>query len=398
MKNSKKLWQTDTDALPLINAYTVGDDYDIDNQLLPYDILGSLAHAQMLLEMKIIKKEELAQIAKGFEDILAHWKQGKFKVRLEDEDVHTALENYLTEHYGEVGKKIHTGRSRNDQALVMVRLYAKEQLKQILNQLEVLEKAFQTQAIKHADVDMPGYTHMQKAMPTTVGKWLGAYADAYADAAKLVSPLQELINQNPLGSASGFGIDAFPLNREVTTKLLGFAKTQENPLYAGLSRGLFESAIINGLSTLMVLSARFASDMLLFTTQEFDFFSLPKEFTTGSSIMPQKRNYDLFEVMRGNCDVYLSYQQQIQSIAAHKVSGYNRDIALTKKPFVLGLRLVDQTLQVLISSAGNLRVNKGKLVAAMSDDLYATTKVYDLVQKGVPFRDAYRQVKKSVNS
>lgn len=393
---AKKLWQTDTSALPLINSYTVGDDYEIDNQLLPYDILGSLAHAQMLLEMKVINKEELAQIAKGFEEILAQWKQGEFEVKLEDEDVHTALENYLTEYYGEVGKKIHTGRSRNDQALVMIRLYAKEQLKQILNLSIDLEKTFRAQAKKYGDVEMPGYTHMQKAMPTTVGKWLGSYADAYADAIKLINPLQELLDQNPLGSASGFGIGEFPLKREVTTKLLGFAKTQENPMYAGLSRGLFESAVINGLSTLVVLSARFASDMLLFTTQEFGFFSLPKEFTTGSSIMPQKRNYDLFEVMRGNHDVYIGYQQQIQSITAHKGNGYNRDIALTKKPFVLGMELVTQTLAVLDSSLSNLILHKDKLKSAMTDDLYATAKVYELVKQGKSFRDAYHQVKKDI--
>lgn len=395
--SSNKLWQTDTGALPLINSYTVGDDYEIDNQLLPYDILGSLAHAQMLLQMKVIDKDELAQIAKGFEEILALWKQGKFELKQEDEDVHTALENYLTENYGEAGKKIHTGRSRNDQALVMVRLYAKEQLKQILNLSKKLDKSFRSQAKKYIDVEMPGYTHMQKAMPTTVGNWLGSYADAYTDAIKLISMLQELIDQNPLGSASGFGISEFPLEREVTTKLLGFSRTQENPMYAGLSRGLFESAIINGLSTVMVLSARFANDMLLFTTAEFGFFSLPKEFTTGSSIMPQKRNYDLFEIMRGNHDVYIGYQQQIQSITAHKGNGYSRDIALTKKPFVQGMELVKQTLDVLNTSLGDLIVHRSKLKAALTSELYATSKVYEQVKQGKSFRDAYKEVKKEIN-
>lgn len=393
---TKKLWQTSSDTSPLVHSYTVGDDYILDNELLPYDILGSLAHAQMLLEMDVLAKEELAQIAKGFEEILAKWKKGEFKVRLEDEDVHTALENYLTEHYGGVGKKIHTGRSRNDQALVMLRLYGKEQLKLIAKQATKLEKTLRTQAKVYEIVPMPGYTHMQKAMPTTVGTWLGAFADSYQDAVKIITPLQTLLDQNPLGSASGFGIDGFPLKKEVTTKLLGFDKTQENPMYCGLSRGLFESAVLGGLSTLMILAARFANDMLIFTTQEFGFFSLPDEFTTGSSIMPQKRNYDLFEVMRGNSDIYQGYQYQVQAIAAHKSGGYNRDIALTKKPYVRGLELVSQTLEVLEVSVGKLQINEDKLKSAMTDDLYATAKVYELVSQGKTFRDAYRQVKNNI--
>lgn len=391
-----KLWQTDGDTLPAIHDYTVGDDYIIDNQLLPYDILGSLAHAQMLEEMGVITKSEFATLAKGLNEILSKWKSGAFNVSQKDEDVHTAIENYLSTQYPEVGKKIHTGRSRNDQVLVMLRLYSKEQLKQLLSQLRAIENLFRAQASTYKSVPMPGYTHLQRAMPTTVGMWLGSYADAYQDTINLVEALQILVDQNPLGSASGFGIKEFPIKKETTTKLLGFARIQENPMYAGLSRGLFESAVLNNLSMPMALASRFACDMLIFTTAEFGFFSLPDNFTTGSSIMPNKRNYDVFEIMRANIHVYQSYQQQVQSITSSIGSGFQRDLQLTKKPYVQGISLLLETLKVLNLSLNELQINKSRLKAAMSDDLYATAKVYELVAKGVSFRDAYRKVKENI--
>jgi len=395
---AKKLWQTGNTKLhPLVQAYTVGDDYIYDNQLLPYDIAASKAHAEMLAQMKVLNKTELSKLQKGLDDILAKWQGGQFKITAEDEDCHTAIENYLTKHYGEVGKKIHTGRSRNDQALVMLRLYSKAKLSEILAVASTLQKTFANTSKKYSEVPMPGYTHMQPAMPTTVGTWLGSYADAYKDAIKLAEPLQGLLDQNPLGSASGFGIPNFSVKQSVTTKQLGFGKNQINPMYAGLSRGLFENAVLNSLSPLMVLASRFASDMLLFTTSEFGFFSLPPEFTTGSSIMPQKRNYDVFELMRGNSSIYLGYQSQLQTLVASLGSGYQRDLQLTKKPFMEGMELLEQTLKILELSVNKLLVHKNKLESAMSEDLFATGKVYELVKQGVAFREAYQQVKKSLD-
>lgn len=397
--SSKKLWQAnDKDTNPLVHSYTVGDDYIFDNQLLPYDVLASLAHAQMLQEMNVLTKNEFKQLADCLNQLLAEWKAGKFKVTQEDEDCHTAIENYLTKKLGATGKKIHAGRSRNDQALVMIRLYARQQIEEITGNCQELVKELQGYAEASQEIAMPGYTHLQPAMPTTVGTWLGSFADGYSDSLKLVQAVGEIVDQNPLGSASGFGINNFPLRQEVTTKLLAFSKSQQNPMYAGLSRGLFESVILNSLSPLMILAGKFANDMLLFTTAEFDFFSLPPSFTTGSSIMPQKRNYDVFEIMRGNADIYQGYQQQIQNLVSHKGSGYQRDLALTKQPFIKGIELLQQTLAVLIAVIPNIKINEERLKAAMTDDLYQTEKVYELVKQGMAFRDAYIQVKKTLNT
>ena len=396
---AKKLWQTkdNTSAIAsLVNSYTVGNDYIVDSQLLPYDIKASLAHASMLKQLKVISNKELNQLSKGLNEILAKWQSGKFKITQGDEDVHTAIENYLIGKLGSVGKKIHTGRSRNDQVLVILRLYSKQRLAEILTAAKQLFTVADKLSQKYQDIPMPGYTHMQPAMPTKVGTWLGSFADAYTDAVEIAKPLQKLLDQNPLGSGAGFGIPKLALKPSITTKLLGFNKTQVNPMYAGLSRGLFESAVLNSLSPLMIVSGRFASDMLLFTTKEFGFFSLPQQFTTGSSIMPQKRNYDVFEIMRANAHIYLGYQQQVQSISTSIGSGFQRDLQLTKQPFIAGMELIIKTLEVLEKALSNLKVDSQRLQQAMTEDLYVTDKVYELVKKGVPFREAYQKVKKEL--
>jgi argininosuccinate lyase len=332
--SSNKLWQSSGSALhPLVEAYTVGEDYRVDQALLPYDLRASRAHARMLRKMNVLTAKELADAERGFADIQNGWENGTFMITREQEDGHTAIEQYLTERYGEVGKKIHTGRSRNDQSLAMLRLYMQEQLTCIDMLVRTLEKSLRTRA-RSARIPMPGYTHMQKAMPTTVALWLSSYADALADARQLIAAARAVTDQNPLGSASGFGISTFPLDRAYTTRELGFAKTQENPLYCGMSRGYFETLALAPLGNLMFIANRFASDMLLFTMNEFGFFSLPPEFTTGSSIMPQKRNYDLFEIMRGNVKLFRGYEFQIRGIIEGMQSNYHRDLQLTKKPFV----------------------------------------------------------------
>jgi argininosuccinate lyase len=383
-KTMNKLWQTNNNKLhPLVEKFTVQDDYLLDLQLLSYDVKASLAHAKMLYQMDVLNKKELLEIQLKLKKI-------SFAViEKNQEDGHTAIENYL----GKVGKKIHTGRSRNDQSLVMIRLFMKDKLKQINQQTKKLIKVIKK---KKSNIPMPGYTHLQKAMPTTVGVWLDSFSQALKDFQFLLVSTMKLIDQNPLGSASGFGISNFVVDKEYTTKILGFQKTQSNPMYCGFSRGYFENIVLQTLSQPMIIASRFANDMLLFTTQEFNFFSLPDSFTTGSSIMPQKRNYDVLEIMRANIKVFTSYQSSIQSIVSSIGSGYQRDLQLTKKPFVEGVNLCLDTIILLTAIVEALQVNKERLKTAMTDDLYLTNQVYELVNQGLSFRDAYIKVKKDI--
>lgn len=394
-KHQKKIWQTaDSSALhPLVERFTVGDDYSFDQKLIPYDIQASLAHAKMLQKIKVITKTELAQLETGLHEILTLWQQGKFLVAQEQEDGHTAIEQFLCEKCGAVGKKIHTGRSRNDQSLVMLRLYMRVELIEIQKLLGNIKKALVKKISATKAIPMPGYTHMQKAMPTTVGLWLASFLDAIADVEILLAASKKIIDQNPLGSASGFGIGNFAIDREYTTKELKFAKTQINPIYCGFSRGYFENIVLQTLANVMTIFGRFANDMLLFTTQEFHFFSLPGNFTTGSSIMPQKRNYDIFEIMRGNVRVFDAYHSQIKNIIAAVPSGYNRDFQLTKKPFILAMELCISSCALFPEILSNLQVHAEVLKKAMTQDLFVTNAVYDLVNQGKSFRDAYIEVK-----
>lgn len=395
---NKKLWQTETDKLlPIVEKYTVGQDYILDQKLLKYDLQASLAHAKMLYKMKVITKDELNLLKKGLQEIQELLSNNEFRITQDQEDGHTAIEQYLCTHYGEVGKKIHTGRSRNDQSLVMLRLF-------MIDKIQFLEKTIQeniytlrSKASKFKNIPMPGYTHMQKAMPTTVATWLGSFADALADTLLLISATSKVINQNPLGSASGFGISNFKHDKEYTTELLGFNRTQDNPIYCAFSRGYFEKLTLQTFSNPISIYSRFANDMMLFTMAEFDYFSLSNSYTTGSSIMPQKRNYDLFEIMRGNAKLYQGYLQQITSIIDSVPSGYNRDYQLTKLPFFEAITLIEDTALLFNSTIKDLNVHIDKLEQAMTPDLYATEEVYKLVEQGLSFRDAYVAIKLKLN-
>lgn len=395
-KEVKKLWQIDTALHPLVQSYTAGDDVIYDQQLVPYDVQGSKAHAKMLLSKGVINKDEYKALINQLDKLLADWQKGEFVITEEQEDAHTAIEQYLTSNLGDAGKKIHTGRSRNDQTTLMVRLYCKEQMKMIADKTKKLVKITNKKAKKIGNVPMPGYTHTQKAMPTSVNVWLGSYADAWQDCLINLEATNKLLDQNPLGSASGFGISNFDNDRELTTKELGFAKIQENPQYVGLSRGLFESSVLQSASHMMLINSRFASDMILFTTKEFGFFSLPNQFTTGSSIMPNKRNYDLFEIMRANTSTLMAAQQHVAMTYMKLVSGYNRDLQTMKGSLLSGLRITNDTLDLLTEVIPELIVNETALKEAMTDELFVTERVYDLVNQAMPFREAYLQIKKDL--
>lgn len=393
-----KLWQSnDTSSLhPVIERYTVGNDTVYDQKLLGYDIAASKAHAAMLGKTGLIKAREAKQLVEGLDTLLAAWSAGKFVLDSSYEDGHSAIEAHLIKALGQTGKKIHTGRSRNDQALVMMRLYLKDNLGKLSSQVNELSGAFTTAAQKYGDIPMPGYTHMQKAMPTSVGLWLGAYADGLGDANTLLQSTTGIIDQNPLGSSAGFG-SSLAIDREFTTTELDFAKTQQNPLYCGVSRGIFELLAVQSIQPLMVLAGKFAADMMLFTTQEFGFFSLPARFTTGSSIMPHKQNYDLFEIMRGKAHAFSAYSLQLHALASGIGSGYHRDLQLTKQPVVDAFDCVNDTLQVLLAVVPQLIVHQNVLASSITTEMHSVEVIDKLVAAGVPFRDAYKQVKESLH-
>lgn len=393
-----KLWQaSDGDALdPVVEKYTVGDDQTLDQLLLGHDITATKAHAHMLEKIGILNADEYEQLAAKLDELYALWQDGSFVVTSEYEDGHTAIETYLTAELGDIGKKVHTGRSRNDQALVMMRLYVKDNMQTIQEATKQLIDAYEKKTKEVGDQPMPGYTHTQKAMPASVAMWLGSYHDAFNDALPYLKDTTNYLDQNPLGSAAGFGV-GLPLDRDMTTKELGFKTVQENPMYCGLSRGVFELAAVQALSLLMVYAGKFADDMLRFTSQEYDFFSLPRTMTTGSSIMPHKRNYDVFEIMRANAHEFGLHAGKLQAIAGGVGSGYHRDLQLTKGITIKALETAKSTIEVLTLCINNLSLKKEKLDAAMTEELETVAAINKLVEQGVPFRDAYQQVKKSLS-
>jgi argininosuccinate lyase len=394
---TNKLWQTSTSTQlhPVVESYTVGNDHMLDQELLGYDITASKAHALMLESVGLLSTFEASELSHALDELKKIWEADEFKIQKHQEDGHTAIEQYLTEQLGDTGKKIHTARSRNDQALVMMRLYLKDQLQKVAVQISQVVAALEKAAKKAGKTPMPGYTHTQKAMPTTVATWLLAYAEGFKDAAQLVTSTLQIIDQNPLGSAAGFGSN-LPVNKAHTTKTLGFNKTQDNPMYCGISRGLFELLAVQALNMSMTLAGKFASDMLLFTTQEFNFFSLPDSFTTGSSIMPHKHNYDVFEIMRGHAHMFGPLMQQLNAVVAGVGSGYHRDLQLTKKVTLEAFETTASTLEVLELLVSNLVVHKDVLTKAITPEMLSVSEIEKLVTSGMPFRDAYHQVKQSL--
>jgi argininosuccinate lyase len=369
-------------------AYTVGKDPAVDLTLVPYDCAASAAHAKMLEKIGVLTSIELAQLIEGLDEITALWKKGELVIRQEDEDCHTAIENTLVAKYGDVGKKIHTARSRNDQVLVALRLYEKEALADIRRRLEVFSRALPVDD----ETPMPGYTHMQPAMPTTVGMWLGSFRAAAEDDLKFLDAVLDVIDQNPLGSGAGFGIPVFEIDRNMTARELGFARVQDNPMYAQLSRGKFEAAVLGVLSQIMFDMNKLATDIMLFSMKEFGFVSLPEAFCTGSSVMPQKKNPDVLEIARANYHVVLGQELAVKSLMGNLISGYNRDMQLIKEPLFHGVEVTKQTVTIMTRVVQAVSVNAERCAEAMTDELYATEEAYKLVKQGVAFRDAYRMI------
>ena len=386
-----KLWDKGVDLDKAVGAFTVGKDPALDNVLIPYDCKASIAHARMLGEMGYLENNEVEKLVMELENIINLHREDNFTIQVSQEDCHTAIEEYLVEQLGDVGKKIHTARSRNDQVLTALRLYYKEALQEIIDLGESWIKVLEKFGEENYEVSFPGYTHMQKAMPSSMAMWAGAYTDGMKDDLSMLKSVANLIDQSPLGSAAGYGVP-IKIDKEMTAREMGFDRVQKNPIYCQISRGKFELSILHGLGQIMLTINRLASDLILFSMAEFGYVSLPDHFCTGSSIMPQKKNPDVLELLRGSYHIISGYETQVKGLTANLISGYNRDIQLSKEPVMQGINLGIDCLKINAAVIEALKVNKDICDTAMTDELFATEKAYKLVEKGIPFREAYRQV------
>jgi argininosuccinate lyase len=345
----------------------------------------------MLGKIGILKPAETSKIVRELKRIIALDEKGRFKINPEDEDCHTAIENHLTKKLGDIGKKIHTARSRNDQVLTVFRLYEKEELKNCRKLAKAFIGGMKAFVKKNGAIKFPGYTHTRKAMPSSVKLWGGAFIDSMQDNIRAIDFTLELIDQSPLGTGAGYGVP-LKIDRQYTARLLGFKTVQKNPIYAQLSRGKFESAILQVLSQITGDMNRMASDLILFSLPEIGYFELPKGFCTGSSIMPHKKNPDVLELVRAKHHAIISREFEVKNLTTNLISGYHRDLQLTKKPTMEAFDITEQCLVVMALVFTGLMVNKKKCEQALTKEVYAAEEAIKLAKKGVPFRDAYRKV------
>jgi argininosuccinate lyase len=345
----------------------------------------------MLKKIKILTEQEQKKLEDELNNIIELNDKCKFTIKSEDEDCHTAIENHLTKKLGDLGKKIHTARSRNDQVVAAMKLYEKDELNDVSKLVKDLINALK----KIPDVIMPGYTHMQKAMPSSTKLWAEGFIETLEDDLVLLSSALGIIDKNPLGSAAGYGVP-LDIDKNITKKELGFKANYSSVTSVQISRGKHEAIILNALVNVMYTLNKIASDMILFSMPEFGYFSLPAEFTTGSSIMPQKKNPDVLELVRGKYSIVLGYEFQLKSLIANLISGYNRDLQLTKEPLMKGFDTVKECVEIMTLVVNGLKINTKKCTKAMTSELYATEEVYKLVKKGKSFREAYKEIKKAL--
>ena len=386
-----KLWDKGFDTNALVEDYTVGNDQELDMRLAKYDVQGSLAHIRMLETIGLLTAEELEVLVAGLEQIASEIEAGDFTIEPESEDIHSQVELLLTRRLGDVGKKIHSGRSRNDQVLVDLKLFLREELKEIATEVRALFDRLQELSEKHKEVLMPGYTHLQIAMPSSFGLWFGAYAETLVDDMRLVAAAYDIANQNPLGSAAGYG-SSFPLNRTMTTELLGFETLHYNVVAAQMSRGKSERAAANAIAAVAATLGRMAMDLCLFMSQNFGFVKLPDSLTTGSSIMPHKKNPDVFEIMRGRCNRLQAVPNEMALMLTNLPVGYHREMQLLKDILFPATEELKRTLRMADFMLSNLSVNEQILEDEKYNYLFTVEDVNRLALEGVPFREAYRTV------
>lgn len=387
----QKLWQKqDTQLNELIEQFETGDDLLFDERLLHYDLYGTAAHAKGLVKLGLLSQAELGEAVAGLKSLLALSELGPL-LKFGDEDCHTKIEQYLTEQYGEVGKKIHTGRSRNDQVLTALRLYSKDQLFEVWQEALATAGAFLELAGMYTDVPMPGYSHLQKAMPTTVGMWASSFAEALLDDLKVLAAAVELVDRSPLGTGAGFGVP-LELDREYTAGLMGFGAPIINPMYSQMSRGKVEAATLGALVSLLGTLNKFATDVLIYTSQEFSYLKVDDQLCTGSSIMPQKKNVDVAELLRAKAHVVQGNWLQIVGMSSNLPSGYNRDLQDSKKPLMESLATTLLSLKMAGVLVRGITPNEEVLAGAMAPEMLAAHKALELVAAGKSFREAYRMV------
>lgn len=395
---AKKLWEKGINTDEFIERFTVGKDRELDLELAKYDVQGTIAHITMLESVGLLEKEELESLTKELNRILEEViEPGSFVIEEGVEDVHSQIELMLTRELGDVGKKVHSGRSRNDQVLLDIKLYLRAEIIEIASLAQKLFNTLVEQSETNRDVLLPGYTHTQAAMPSSFGLWFGAYAESLVDDLVLVQAAHTIVNQNPLGSAAGYG-SSFPLNRSMTTELLGFASMNTNVVYAQMGRGKAEQTVAFAIAGLAGTLNKLASDICLYNSQNFAFLKLPDELTTGSSIMPHKKNPDVFELIRAKTNLLKALPTTISTVTGNLTSGYHRDFQVLKEILFPAITELKECLFITDYSVSKIKVSKGILKDPKYKFIFSVEAVNELVLKGIPFRDAYQQVSNEIES
>ena len=392
-----KIWQKNIDVNKFVETFTVGKDRELDLQMAKFDVLGSLAHTQMLETINLLTADELIIVQQELKNIYAEIEAGNFTIEGTVEDVHSQVEWLLTQRIGEAGKKIHSGRSRNDQVLVDLKLFFRACIEDMVNQTSTLFNLLIELSNTHKDKLMPGYTHLQIAMPSSFGLWFGAYAESLADDMELMLAAWKITNKNPLGSAAGYG-SSFPLNRTLTTNLLGFESLNYNVVYAQMGRGKTERILAQAMSAVAATLAKMAMDVCLFINQNFSFISFPPELTTGSSIMPHKKNPDVFELIRSRCNKIQALPNEIAMMITNLPSGYHRDLQLLKENLFPAITSLNECLEIATFMFQNISIKDDILKDKKYDYLFSVEVVNDLALQGVPFREAYKIVGEQIEN
>lgn len=386
-----KLWQKDKASLKEVEVFTVGKDRELDIQLAPFDILGSIAHVTMLESVGLLTTEEKELLVKELQALYNSIAHSPFTIDENVEDIHSQVELLLTQKLGDVGKKIHSARSRNDQVLVDIKLFLRHELEELVKTIQPFFELLQTQSEKYKNDLLPGYTHLQLAMPSSFGLWLGAYAESLVDDVTTIKAAYDVVNKNPLGSAAGYG-SSFPINRKLTTELLGFADLNYNVVYAQMGRGKAERIVAQSLANVADTLGKLSMDACLYLNQNFGFISFPAELTTGSSIMPHKKNPDVFELIRSHCNRIKVLPNEITMMTTNLPSGYHRDLQLLKEHLFPAFKTLKDCLEMAGLMLSNMEVKKDILADEKYKYLFSVEEVNKLVNAGMPFRDAYKKI------
>ena len=386
-----KIWQKNTDVDRLVETFTVGNDRVLDLQLAAADVLGSLAHTRMLHHVGLLDRADLDAVQQGLSAIYQEVAEGQFTIDEHVEDIHSQVELLLTKRVGDAGKKIHSGRSRNDQVLVDLKLFFRMEIEKLVGNVQALFDKLQELSETHKSVLLPGYTHLQIAMPSSFGLWFGAYAESLVDDLEMVLAAWKVCNKNPLGSAAGYG-SSFPLDRKMTTELLGFSDLNYNVVYAQMGRGKTERILAQAMSSVAATLAKLAMDVCVYMSQNMGFVSFPDHLTTGSSIMPHKKNPDVFELVRGRCNKIQALPNEIALITTNLPSGYHRDLQLLKENLFPAFQSLNECLEITAFMLDHIRINERILDDPKYDYLFSVEVVNNEVLNGVPFREAYRNI------